>query len=155
MKVPEAAQLASLAAAGSLLAAAFAVHVASSVPGDTTYGIKEAVVELRTALASGGEARSGRYLDEVDLNIAELTLLAQQGAPEVQVEAAAERAITTERHAQAELSEESVAPETADRYQEHRRMLEGALEESEQSSVRDSLRQVLRAFPQGRPYDRP
>ncbi|HEY8108468.1 MAG TPA: DUF5667 domain-containing protein [Patescibacteria group bacterium] len=148
MRVPSVTKLVAVVTAGSFLLAAFVVSVAGSMPGDRTYGVKEAVTELRTALASGGEDRSDRYLDEVDLNIAELNLLTEQGASKEKVAETAERAVTTERHAAAELSGAS-DPETADRYQEHRQTLQAALRSSKQPAVRQSVRRVLRALPDG------
>lgn len=152
MRIPLAAKVIPVSAAVAVLGSVLVSEVSSSVPGDTTYGIKEAVIELRTALASGGEDRSDRYLDEVDLSVTELDLLAKQGAPAEQVEEVAERAVTTERHAQAELSDQTPDPQAADRYHEHRQNLTNTLKHATQPAVRDSLREILRALPQGDQY---
>lgn len=51
-------------------AAACVTNVTSSRPGDLAYGTKEAVVQLRTALAPDGERKGERYLDEADMTLA-------------------------------------------------------------------------------------
>lgn len=146
MRIPTAAKFAATGTAGVLVLTAFIASAAATVPGDRLYGVKEAVTELRTALASGGGDRSDRYLDEVDLNIAQLDLLTAQGAPKEKVAETAERAVTTERHAAAELSGET-DPRTVERYRQHRRALQATLRDADQPVVRQSVKRVLRVLP--------
>ena len=131
-------------AVGLFVGAAVCVtNVTSSRPGDLAYGTKEAVVQLRTALAPDGREKGERYLDEADMTLAELTLLAQSGAPRETVAETAERAVIVERHAQAERSR-GEAPKTTRRYEQHRQALQRTLRTTRQPVVRHSVRQMLR-----------
>lgn len=55
----------------------------------------------------------------------------------------AERAVTVERHAQAERSRQEV-PKTTRRYEQHRQTLQRTLRTARQPVVRRSVRQMLR-----------
>lgn len=137
-----------IAAAGLILGMSLtaASAIASSRPGDLSYGIREAVEELRTALASDGEARSSRYMDEVDATLAELHLLVQNSAPAELVEKTAERAITEERHAHAELSAGNDFRMT-DRCRRHHRVLTDTLRSAKRPADRKSVQDVLKVLP--------
>ncbi len=79
------------------------LSAARSIPGDPAYGLKQAVTELQTALAPSGTERAERYLDNSEAKVLELEKLLRQGAPEEVVAETAERVVSSDRNAQAEI----------------------------------------------------
>ncbi|MDP9211675.1 MAG: hypothetical protein M3N59_00105 [bacterium] len=142
-------------AAAVLLAgsAGIGVHAAHSVPGEPSYGLKQAFVEFRTALLPSGATRAERYLDNADDKVLELGELLRQQASEDLIATAAEQVLLSDRKAQAEIAtlrERGASPEAVEKvreravasYQHRQRQLQPAVKKL-QGPPRTSVRRIL------------
>ncbi|MEX1112947.1 MAG: DUF5667 domain-containing protein [Patescibacteria group bacterium] len=139
--------------------AVVAADAARSVPGDLTYGLKQAFVELRIATAPRGTERAQEYLENTDTKIAELERLLQRQASVDLIAEAAERVLRSDRNVQAELaglrlqgvSEESlekVKARAAASHRDRQRQL-GPATARLQGPSRESVRRALESDPLG------
>ncbi len=139
--------------------AAVAADAARSVPGDLTYGLKQAFVELRIATVPSGTKRAQEYLDNTDTKIAELERLLQQQASVDLIAEAAERVLRSDRNVQAELaglrsrgapeeSLEKVEARAAASHRHRQRQL-GPATSRLQGPSRESVRRALESNPLG------